>query len=667
MSFAQWIKELLLREKNDVAFSFNGSDLGEDSVDSYVTPIVNQLQSRGLKLFYYRDEDTAQKTLGNNLSARLPQIYQEESRLVLLVASPEYGIQGHTESEWRAIRERQSTQPEDNFLLCVSHYPASQLAEEVGNRVFIDPANHVKDWPKPVVAEVLRRLGRGPLIRVVTYLVILLLALAGLVWTWAVTTYLSEVSTVATIVSVFFGVAWTVWFLLLPRLFPELVSSPKHLFQRLMQRTFTNGAFRRITFLIFLFCSMLAVLSIPSKQNQMISASNDWFAGNDNEKSQAIRFFKSGIPKQDGIAYWTDTIIDTESFDGSQRGQALDILFRLISSPDNQEQVDFPSLIRNRFVGQDPNIDNWPLALTDIRANDIQINNVNFDRMHIIGKETTFENSDFSSCSFRSSYWQNTRVEKSDFRWSPFTLSAFIGLKGNADFSHTKLTELTVFGSQLGKSSFYGADLTGASFISCDLKGCDFTNAHLAGATFEDCDLTNAKFTDEDVQWEGVWGKLAGVSFIDSRMGGIKISGAQLNDDFLAIFRALAPDPNKMDGETQVYSRDKTSLGADLEAPANIAIPPALIIRCEFNDYQCNDGSRFDGETDFSKTETSGLQIDQSSWNSLKQREKVEIQGGGFEIKSLLTEYEHSSENTVWDKIKSQMLVPLFQAFDEEN
>lgn len=93
----------------------------------------------------------------------------------------------------------------------------------------------------------------------------------------------------------------------------------------------------------------------------------------------------------------------------------------------------------------------------------------------------------------------------------------------------------------------------------------------------------------------------------------MKISDAQLNEDFLAVFRALTPDPNKMEGETQVYSMDKSLLGADLEAPAKIAIPPALIIRCEFNDYQCNDGSRFDGETDFSNTETSGLQIDQST------------------------------------------------------
>jgi hypothetical protein len=94
-------------ESFDVAISFTSRGMGASQL---AAELHLQLSRMGLKVFYYADIEEAAGVLGERLSELLPSIYRDRARLVVIVASPQYGKTFWTKRELRATLK----QPDDD-------------------------------------------------------------------------------------------------------------------------------------------------------------------------------------------------------------------------------------------------------------------------------------------------------------------------------------------------------------------------------------------------------------------------------------------------------------------------------------------------------------------------------------------------------------------------
>ena len=646
----------LLRDQYDVALSLNGSDL---STVETAELIAKHLQRHGLKVFFYRDREEAEKSLGSDLQARLPAIYAERSKLVVLIASPNYSREGISKLEWEAIQRRQEQSPGEQFLICVSTVEADELPEGVRDRAFLRSGQpDGGEWPQPVVRPVLRRLGRWPLVKAALYYALLAAAILSLLLHWSRRTYLSPTAEVLTFVALGSAVVWWFVFRVVPRLRPSVVYAPRSLLASLYQRLYLNLFVERILFVAVLVTALLAHVTLPALESEMQDAMAGWLGSSPAERNAALFFFAQRVPQETAVTFWSAVLVNENRYGRGERGKALDMICRLLAAEEGQQPSTKNIAGRIRAYADDGNFglnsDNWPSSLSGIDASGLHLDHTVFARMHFAGKDTSFAGADLKQSDLSATYWQAVDFGNADVRWSRFSLSTFLGIRGKTGPQGVVSTGAyfpgcTFFGCDLDESSFFAADLTGATFMSCSLTGVDFTNAHLTGVTFEDCDLTGASFTVDEVRWEDRWGKLAGVRFVRSRMRGAKFDGANFSGRVLPVYQSLAPDPSNLNAFTHFYTRDPELPATDREKEASIPVPPTVFIDCQIRD------------SGFADVQSAGLLMDRKTFIGLSSVEQTQLKEGGLDPEHLPQAVADQDDQT-WEELKRDVLDPLFQA-----
>jgi hypothetical protein len=221
-----------------------------------------------------------------------------------------------------------------------------------------------------------------------------------------------------------------------------------------------------------------------------------------------------------------------------------------------------------------------------------------------------------------------------DAAWCDCAKASFAGVVGpNARFGGAALVGCGLLGCDLSGADFSNADLTGVTFDACTLAGANFTNAYLTGARFEHCDLTGAVFTNPDVQRKGVWGDLAGVIFIDCRLGGALIQGANLEAKSRAFVRRRV---TVFGDESIVYCRDGGAGGPGGGAPiTTLQVPAAALIRCQFRYEPKKAGGPVGSGVDWSGAGTAGVLLDVATSQAMTAEERALFNRGGFDPDSV--------------------------------
>lgn len=664
----------LVRERYDVAISLNGRDPETKEVSE---TIARHLQRHGLKVFFYRDPEESVWSLGSDLRTRLPAVYAEDSRLVLLVASPNYGREGMTQLEWDAIRRRQEQSPGGQFLIAVSTVEASQLPEGVRDRVFLQTGRgESREWPQPVVRTIMRRLGRWPLVKAAVYYALLAAALLSIMLHWYSRTYVDRGASILVMTAIVSAVVWWLAFRIVPRIIPSVVYAPRGVLARLYNRLYLNLVAERVVFLSVLFVAVLAHAILPSLESEIQDATAAWLGSEPAERAAALQFFEQRVPQEVAVRLWTGVLVNEARYGSADRGRALDLIAKLLSSEEGGQQPVMKDVaVRIQDYANEGafglNHSNWPSSLSGMDASELALDHTDFARMHFAGKETIFARASLKQSDLTATYWQAVDFAGADVRWSTFARSSFLGIHGPLIAGGAHFPECTFFGCKLEGSDLFAADLTGAKFISCSLSSVDFTNAYLTGATFEDCDLTNAKFTENNARWDGRWGNLAGVTFIRCQMARVMLAGADFGGSVLSIYRAPTADPSNLKGFTHVYTRDPDFPGVDRQQEANISIPSTVLVGCQFRGYESRAGETVQDGTDFSGVRSAELLMDRETFSGLSEAERMQLQGGGFDPNDLLPEESEkkkfaarflSLESKTWERIRRDVLDPLFRA-----
>ena len=657
-----------LTERYDVALSLHGGDEGAIEVSEQ---IVQHLQRRGLRVFYYRDRSELERMLGRNLEKRLQQIYSMDSHQVVLIASPSYAKDGFTTVEWEAISRRRQVS-EESFLLPVSVASSDLLDDAVAQLAFVefDPRSTNREGLETVVNTVARRLGQWPRVKAAIYYLLLGLALASIMLHWFARTYVGSAATATVWLTVACGLAWLCFFRIAPRLAPRLVYAPRNLVTTIYQHVYLSPVAERMCFAVVLAAAVVAHTVLPSVENEIKEATTDWLGDVDEKRAAAILFFQTRVDRTLALDNWFAIAVDEQRYEGNQRGKAIDAIWRLQhQEPAGEEPVLVEMSPQLRQFGEAEQFglspDTWPSTFSAVDFSNLQLNHVDFSRLHFAGKETNFRDAELQQGALAGTYFQATNFEGTDIRWSDFSLASFLGAHGDIIASGATLPGATFFGCDLADASFFGADLTGVQFLNCTLTNADFTNAYMSGVRFEDSNLDGARFTVDEVRWNDRWGDLACVTFLRCQLRGTLISGADFTSKTQSFYRVQTPDPSNLNATVYNYARDSDLPTAEeRERVASIEVPATAWIECTF-----------DPSTSFADTQSSGMFMDRSSYRSLSTEQRADLTAGGWSAETLLEEIPDESElvkrfpaliDKTWDRVKDNVLDVLFDAAETE-
>lgn len=138
----------IFETKYDAAISLTTQD---DGAKETAESIVNLLNQKGLKIYYYLDPEEASLMPGKNLDQTLEQIYSKFATLVILIASSNYAREGYTKQEWEWIQYRIDKYNNENFLIPIQLVDSREkLHNEVSQLGFILEKNTSKAVSKLV-------------------------------------------------------------------------------------------------------------------------------------------------------------------------------------------------------------------------------------------------------------------------------------------------------------------------------------------------------------------------------------------------------------------------------------------------------------------------------------------------------------------------------------
>ena len=636
----------------DVAVSVRATDPGTLEAAEELTA---RLQRQGLKVYFYRDQEQVEETLGHPLHERLLDIYYNKARQVVVIGSENYGTEGTTRLEWETIRRRMTESPSESFLIPVSTVPVELLPRDFARLAFIP----FEGGLQPVSDLVFKRLGRWPLVKTFVTHLVLASALISVAAHWMYRSYLSSTATVMVPASLFMGCLWWAGFRILPRLRPSLIYAPTGFLSLAYQRLYRNFVLERLSFSLILFLSLLAHIVLPSTDLEINSALTDWLSGDSAHRAAALRLFDERLDREQSLGIWTTILVDSDLYGPNERGKALDMISRLMAATEGGQPVTKDLSSRLRSLADKGAIRSgqagWIGALSGMDARNLNLDHFDFSRLYFSGPETLLANASIQQTNMAACHFQAVNLDGVDARGSDFSRVSFWGVQGNVHFDGAYILSAIFFGCDLKGSSFYGADVTGSRFEECDLSGADFTNAYLAGVTFRKCNLSGAKFTAGPVRWKGRWGDLAGILFDQCILFDAQLRDSNLEAKTLSFFPVLTANPSNLNQSNMVFGRDSI-LGKDSDK-LTVMIPGAALIECDFQ----GEGA---AQTDFDSLSARGILIDTTTWRALSTLQRKALIQGGFNPETVLSPISQSGEleerfpvlkEVLWGRIQEQL------------
>jgi len=396
----------------DIAISVNGKDVVAQQT---AEEIANLLSHKGFRVFYYRDEKEASLLLGTALDLSLKNVYSSNSKLVIVIASENYGIAGYTQKEWDWIKMRTKEFPTENFLV-----PLVMDEEKTPKEICDYGFKTYDENPFEILREVRQRLGQWSLIKAWLYFLVPLALLSWLTYNYLTIDKTDQLANAILITSFAVSGIWWIVFWLIPKLRPPIIYRPSVTFHGLHRLLYVNTVLEKVGFTVILALIGLTIVLLPSKLEQIAHFQKGWL--DQSNVTGSLHYFSDMVKTDEMLSVWLPIVIDN-NYEPYIRGRSFDLIYKCLKDDYFTQKITklipFSEILRefndnNNIVKDSDNIHN---VLVGVDLNKVEtLDHIDLSSMSFVGNEHPLGSTPMKQSTLSGCYFYNYDVTNADLR-----------------------------------------------------------------------------------------------------------------------------------------------------------------------------------------------------------------------------------------------------------